>query len=420
MNKLKDVFKKKWFYAIGACRLLKNALRKEKRKTIDNTNISCLFVVQRTECFTSFASLYYEMSKDDRFKISLLVLPRYIQFPDGKEVFDFASISKNLFFCENLTGRHKIIASYDFEKGEFISLKDQKFDYVFINIPYTEQYPETLNIAQLNRIGRVCYLPYGYNSSKNKSIFKETNPWRSLSLFYRYYSINKVSNRELFWKRYIFLNLFARRKTLRCLGYPRFDLIKESEKKNKIDCVLWLPRYETKFEATHEKSSFMDYKDKIIDFAISNPEVKVIIRPHPLTFSNHISKGLLTQQDIDLFRDKINEIDNLFLDESSSYMEAICEANLILSDFTGMIVEFFLMGKKISFFGEKNSFHKKFYSMVDSFYDGNSWDAFFLCFEKLKNGEDSKQKLREKAMNDFWEFNVKNASRNIVNDLLRG
>ena len=55
-------------------------LTKRKRRTIpafSDSNIKVCFILQRTEIFTSIQSVFEAMCSDDRFSVSILVLPRY-------------------------------------------------------------------------------------------------------------------------------------------------------------------------------------------------------------------------------------------------------------------------------------------------------------------------------------------------------
>ena len=150
-----------------------------------------------------------------------------------------------------------------------------------------------------------------------------------------------------------------------------------------------------------------------------NPDIHVVIRPHPLMFENHIRSGKISEDELQCYINTINSISNISFDNNSSYENAIKEADLILSDFTGLLVEMFLMGKRIAYTGEKTNIKKEFHPMIESFYEVKTWKQFLNVFHLLRTGNDTKEKQRNIAITKFWTFNVKNAADNIVNDIKR-
>lgn len=393
---------------------------KIERPLIDKKNIRVLFVVQRIECFNSSFSVYLKMVHDDSFNVSVISLPRFLQFStDRHNKFDLQTVDDIFGFCKSLPGNHKTINSYDNLTKCFIKIDDFEFDYIFINIPYEEQYPEEINIKILNTIGRICYLPYGYNSTKNSYLFETTNPVSSLNYFDTYYAINKKSYVELLIKRMWVCQLFSRNKPLKNMGYPRFDLLNNVSDKMSLQTILWLPRWETSLDIGHQQSTFLVFKDEIISFAEMNPSIKIIIRPHPLMFENHIKSGIISQKELELYFNRIDRISNISFDKNDSYETTLEEADLILSDFTGLLVEMFVMRKKVAYTGEKRDLKNEFYPMIDSFYEAKTWEQFLEVFQLLSAGIDNKKEQREFAIKKFWTFNVSGAADNIVNDLKR-
>lgn len=391
-----------------------------KRSPINKNNIKILFVVQRIECFNSSLSVYLRMIKDDSFDVTVLSLPKFLQFSaDRSNKFALESLNDIFKFCESLPGNHKTINSYNHLMKSYIIIEEYSFDYIFVNIPYEEQYPEEVNIKRLNKIGRICYLPYGYNSTKNSYLFEVTNPIPSLNFFDIYYAINKKSYGELLIKRMWVSQLLSRNKPLRNMGYPRFDLLDNASDRKGLRTLLWLPRWETSLDIGHEQSTFLAFKEDIVSFAEMNPAIEVIIRPHPLMFENHIKAGKISREELEHYFNRINSIPNISFDKNDSYEKTLDRADLILSDFTGLLVEMFVMGKKVAYTGEKGDLKKEFYPMIDSFYEAKTWEQFLEVFQQLSMGVDNKKQKRDAAIKKFWTFNVSNAAVHIVDDIKR-
>lgn len=70
------------------------------------------------------------------------------------------------------------------------------------------------------------------------------------------------------------------------------DLITYDERKGKKNkTFLWIPRWTTPAD-DNEKSTFLMYKDFLLNYFSNNAELSLIIRPHPLMFDNYIKKDI--------------------------------------------------------------------------------------------------------------------------------
>ena len=102
--------------------------------------------------------------------------------------------------------------------------------------------------------------------------------------------------------------------------------------------ILWTPRWTTDKYAV--ETSFFDYKDCMIEYAKKNSNVNLVFRPHPLTFNNFIEKKLMTKKEVKDYISKFK--DNLYYDKSNEYMETFKDTDILVTDFSSIVMEFLL------------------------------------------------------------------------------
>ena len=309
---IKKIKRKKWelmFY-------LRNSIYyavKRKRKSlppINKNNIKVCFIVQRTEIFTSVQSVFETMCSDNRFSVSILVLPRY---DHAKKKVDISTIEKNIDFCKNLDEKITVINPYNTQTKSFEGISGYNFDFIFLGLPYAGEYPEEYHFKTLSQYSRLCYVPYGSSYTDGMKMIKGCFTDNLLSYVdYLFADCDKVYN-------------YCNSKLRLCkntdlksivynLGYPRFDLIKRSDKSGNAKTFLWLPRWTTNFD-NNEKSTFLENKDVLIDYFKEHSELILIIRPHPLMFSHYIAMGIMSQTEVNDYKSLIASLPNVSLDE---------------------------------------------------------------------------------------------------------
>ena len=88
---IKKIIYNKYYYRIQRLKMKNICCIEEK------TNI--VFLVQRTEIFTSVMSVYYQMTKKNNVKVILVALPRYDHTADENKM-KYETIMGNLEFCK--------------------------------------------------------------------------------------------------------------------------------------------------------------------------------------------------------------------------------------------------------------------------------------------------------------------------------
>lgn len=337
---IKKIIKKmifnKYYYRINRFNLCKSPIKRNQKNVI--------FLIQRSEIFTSIFSIYRAMVDREDINVILIALPRY-DHTYSFEKMRIETLDKNIEFCKNIPGDHKTISAYNTIEKKYIDLSEFNADYIFLSMPYVNEYPKEYDFKKLSKISKLCYIPYGHFFADGEKMIENCFQRELLcsvdQIFcdcrktYQYCS-SKLSYSELKEKRKIVYNI----------GFPRFDLLSPMCKKTSIKTFLWLPRWTTSND-NNEKSSFLEYRICILDFFENHPELNLIIRPHPLMFSNYLNNGYLSANDIKKYKKRIKQLDNVVLDENETYLDSFFKSDCVIADYTSLMIEFYIMNKPI-------------------------------------------------------------------------
>lgn len=261
------------------------------------------FLIQRTELYNSIRTIVQAAENADC-DIVFIPIPRHII---GKGIFDTTNFSKVMDFCNSLhIGR--VIPGYDDVTEQYLDLSGYLFDYIFLSVPYIEQYPHAFSFDRLSKCGKLCYVSYGYTLLK-----KHLPHIYQSKIFAEHISYIFASNRleYEFGQKYLRPTAWIGQKILFNVGFPRFDLV--DKKSNKGDTILWIPRFTVKWgwQTNNEQSSFMLFYQSFLRFAEKYPDYRFVIRPHPLMFDNFLARGIMSQDEIDSFKSHIQQSINI-------------------------------------------------------------------------------------------------------------
>jgi CDP-glycerol glycerophosphotransferase (TagB/SpsB family) len=188
------------------------------------------------------------------------------------------------------------------------------------------------------------------------------------------------------------------------IGYPRFDLIEE-EINSDIHTILWLPRWSA--DKFNNISHFIDYFDKLMMFFTEHKNLNLIIRPHPLMFSNFISKGILSNDDVNNIKNKVKDMDNVKFDTNADYLITFKESDILVADFTTLIIEYFMTSKPIVLCDDNFCFNQAGKIMDDGLYHIDSWNELENVIEEVVNKGDKLYGYRKSVLKQFFNSDEK-------------
>lgn len=390
----------------------RNRIVRENR----NDKMRIMFIIQRTEVFNSVRTVFEAAVVNDECEVFLLPLPRCAN--EGKELYwdTYASVVE---FCHQLHGG-TVIDTYNFETKVYYDLTELMPDYIFLNVPYTNQYPDVYSLEKLALIGKVCYVPYGYTIS-NKKKYSDLYAGLFYVDFMKYISFLFADGDSSYLyckKNRMWLSELLFGKRLYNIGYPRFDNIEVHEVRPMGNTILWLPRWTVakQIDDGNLASHFLDYNDSLLEYVDSQDYYRLVIRPHPLMFENFIKYGLMSEQDVLAYKEIIKNHGKISMDEKPSYDDAFNTADVLVADCSSIIIEFFLHGKPIIYCGKREELSSQIAYVTKTFYYVNGWEQLKKVLDDLKDGIDPLKKDRQIAVEQFRAGN-QNAGEAILSIL---
>jgi CDP-glycerol glycerophosphotransferase (TagB/SpsB family) len=255
-------------------------------------------------------------------------------------------------------------------------------------------------------IARVCYLSYGPTISKGRigEIVQPEAFFRYVSLFFAECDFKK----ELFENKFGHCSWFKKDRIL-VTGYPKTDHFKKlsidennlswkREVSDRTTRILWSPRWNTGEGLCH----FFDYKDFFIDFCKKNDDVDFVFRPHPLFWQNFEKTGELTVQQQSQMRDNYKKSPNMAIDSNSSCEDTFRTCDILVSDFSSMMIEFYPAEKPIIYTHRKDVFNEYAARMAEGVYWVNNEHELSETLSMLLSGKDPLREKREQLMESLY------------------
>ena len=308
------------------------------RKKQNNTNtLRVAFIFQHVSVWTTWKSVIEAFSNNERV-IADIVLTPFIHANTSTSV---AYDNARQFLLEN--DIPYITSSY-YDLNQFVP------DVVFVLNPYNETRPNYLQLSDFDsRYIKVAYIPFGLEVGGGK--------WNIESQF-------NLSVQQTAWR--IFARSSRHKKLFSkycesgdshvCVtGHPKFDNYVNQpavnadqalvQKVNGRKVLLWTPHFAVGDPPTW--STYQIYCDAILECLSKSNELFLIIRPHPLFFHSMLSNNIWNSQDECEFRCKIEEADNLALDEEVDVSPVFSIATALMTDAGSFLLEFLPSEKPI-------------------------------------------------------------------------
>lgn len=379
--------------------------------------IRLVFLCQLPEIWNKIEPVFLEALQSKKIHVTILVVPtKKINPENGIEGWDNSALS---FFSEMPC---EVINSVE-GVNQWVSLEELRPDYIFFQRPYDHYLPELYRSSIVSKYTKICYISYGYLEASGMvfDICLDKNFYRYVYMFFAENSyIAKASSKRFKISHYLKL-----RKTL-SLGYPSLDTMaalkdKPRENNNFIDedeklKIIWTPRWTVDSEIG--ASNFFKYKDEFMEFTKKNQNSYVLIRPHPLAFENFLNTGLMTTQDLDEYKACYEKSVNSSLDQEKDYLSTFWKSDVLVSDMSSILVEYFMSGKPIIYCVGTSGFNKFTSQMAQGFYWANNWEDIEGILKKLSQGNDPLKVKREELKLQLFGHDFGASSSKIVGAII--
>lgn len=298
---------------------------------------------------------------------------------------------------------------------KIVDLKNIKPDIVIRQTPYNDEYPKCYSAKSISKVSKLCYIPYSYEPSPLKHLEIEYN-----NHFLPYLSAVFCDNSCTmeYCKNIISKSKYT--ADIKCYdyGFPRFDISDVENLRYRYECYLWLPRWSLDSE-NNDSSSFFLYFDKLMDYFSEHENIRLIIRPHPSMFNNFVKNKAITEEEVKKIKRRIAATANVILDEEADYIVSFNKSDALISDFSSLVVEYFLTGKPIMYCGDTGEYNRNVHRMIELSYKVSGWEDLKSNIEALTRKEDATVKERMKLVRQFrMSEEGKNATSRIVDTII--
>jgi CDP-glycerol glycerophosphotransferase (TagB/SpsB family) len=136
-----------------------------------------------------------------------------------------------------------------------------------------------------------------------------------------------------------------------------------------------------------------------------------------LTFDLAIKNGKLTEKEVQDYKEKVIK-SNCSFDQNVSVNETFLHTDILISDYSSILMSFFITGKPIIYCADTNiALYDIYREMVDSFYVAKSWVDVLDYVKMLVSGNDPLNKKRAEVINKI-EQKYKGSVENILNYMI--
>lgn len=398
--------------------VFKELKKKSREVPQTGTPVSVVFLLQMPELWGKQKSIYQEMIKHDNIKTYILAIPKYnIQKkkPDitCNEAYAYA-------VGEALT--EVIDANVD---GNWFALETLSPDYVFYQRPYEEYLPEVYRSYNVIKYAKTCYVPYAFFLATAEDMNMEYNRGFARNIYFNY--VYSVEIKKLVQKRFFLSSALGLRK-IEYLGIPMLESICKKKEENQGEAiwknwgctenqlrVLWTPRWTTnsKLGGSH----FFQYKDAFIEFAERERDFFVALRPHPLAFDNYINQKQMSEEEVARLKQTYENAENMAIDTNKNYDDTFWGCDVLVTDPSSMLMEYFVTGKPIVFCGTNlklNSLHQE---VIDVLYKADNWEELENILFELRRGNDVLKEERRKVIEKRFP-DTQNVSKRITESIV--
>lgn len=388
--------------------------RSRKKAVKRNERIRIAFLAQYIPAWNKFESLYRCLKEDSRFEADLFAVPAEIWEGELTEAFRENTVWQ--YFSDS---GYEVIDAY--EGGEWKPLEG--YDYVVYTRPYSTYMPKCYQCEAVALYAKPVSMLYFTGLTKDL--------YRTLIAddFYRHvycFIAESDYSRRMFLRRYPLTTALGVRKSA-FLGVPALEQVLADRGKSGSAWefagdrykIIWTPRWTT--DPKLGGSNFFNYYKSLVEYVKERPELALLVRPHPLAFDNFIKTGEMTEQEVASYKAWLESIENVRLDESKEYDATLWGSDLMVSDLSGIVPEFFVTGHPLVFCASnmflKLAPHGK--RLLNGCYCVNTQEELFAAIDQLHSGADPKKSVREDIISEVLGVGDQRVSERIKDLLIR-
>jgi CDP-glycerol glycerophosphotransferase (TagB/SpsB family) len=330
--------------------------------------IKVVFLGLYFEAWDALDEIYQIMAKDPRFEPVVVSMPRkltgqlaYSQEDQSHAFFESAGIPH---IRLNSGGS----GSENQDGLEF--LKNLAPDYVFVNYPWQRNYQPAVRFDKLVEFTRLVYVPYfslvmvdepddepggGQGDSPVATHMYKQRLHQLASLVFTQEK-NVLAAYEKTERGNSYVHFF---------GSPKIDYLRKEALEGKASWPITGSGYKVVWAPHHSYSPhwynfgvFSRIKDQMLNFAKQNPDIEIVLRPHPFLWGTLTDRKVISGQELNSWRSEWDGLSNTFVDEDGSYAELFLATDILVTDGISFLGEYPLVTGKPTVFFENDGHWK--------------------------------------------------------------
>lgn len=395
-------------------------LWKSKTRRKVNAKIRVGFIVRMIELINKSKPLIDKLLEDERFEVYILCVPSNIEAGNLTK----GNLENDIYeYCKQIYSNSINTLN---SNGTWLDIREYNLDYIFYSHPYDSVYPQIYNSKNVCKCSKICILLYGMLLTKemlnimlNKKFFRNVYIYFAETNYVKEFNIN----------RFLVTHRLGLQKSI-CLGMPSLQDIYSRQcftHKTKSLAwrfsentfrVIWTPRYTTNLKLGG--SNFFVYYKELIEYADAHKDIDFLFRPHPLTFKTFIKTGEMTETEVLEFKTAIRKRKNIALDEEKEYVDTFLNSNVLVTDISSIIAEYFVTGNPIIYCASNMTLelaeHTK--RILDGCYVVYNKKELFLCLANLKKGNDELKCKRDRIISELFGDYLKCSTEKIIEEIV--
>ncbi|WP_083655231.1 CDP-glycerol glycerophosphotransferase family protein [Roseburia sp. 499] len=376
---------------------------KRQIKLLRQEKIRVVFVCHRAQVWDALKSVCEACIADEQFDVTIVTIPNKKQLPKlGLNHEEYASEGAEEFFsgypCQ-------VVQGYDYEKREWLDLRNLQPDYLFFQTPYDVCRPPQYKSDVVSLYTKLCYVHYGM-PFMDGYIAEESFPRNFLK--HTYFHFAEFQEMQKFYVDRVAENSVHKHERVVLTGYPKLDGVEKY-----IGCeskswhfqgadrrfrIMWTPRWST----GENNCTFFEFKDKLLDYIENKKEIEFLFRPHPQAFAEFVEKKEMTEAEVESYKQRYESMENAFMDPQREYLPSFYSSDVLITDESSIIPEYFLTGKPVIFTYKETHLNEFARRIAKGFYWVKDWQEMEEVLVKLEKGQDDLKEKREQLIQEAF------------------
>ena len=326
--------------------------------------IKVVFLGLYFEAWDALDEIYQKMAKDPRFEPVVVSMPRKLT---GQLAYAQEDKSHSFFESRGIPHIRLNTGGSGSENQDGLAiLRDLAPDYVFVNYPWQRNYQPAVRFDRLAEFTRLAYVPY-FSLVMVDEPDDEPGGGQVGSLVATHIYKQRLHQLAslVFTQDKNVVDAYAKTERgnsyVHFLGSPKIDSLRKEALEGKASWPIVGSGYRVVWAPHHSYSPhwlnfgvFSKTKDQMLDFAKQNPDIQIVLRPHPFLWGTLTDRKVISEQELNSWRSEWDELANTSVDEDGSYAELFLATDILVTDGISFLGEYPLIAGKPTIFFEND------------------------------------------------------------------